>query len=243
MAFVREAEYRVNFFFNVFDGLAQLALAVGTFLLIYQYTGEIAGWSRDEALMLVGIYRVATGLIGLQIQANMLSISGYIRNGEMDFHLLRPISCQFLVSLRRVRLAEVANVIIGLTLTVYAGNLAGVRWSIAGVLGAAGFLLCGLVLLYALWFFIVTFSFWLVQVDTLDELFLGLFEAARYPVSYFRGAVRALLTFVVPVAFATTFPTQALLGAADGRLLLAGLGLSALGLLATRLFWNFAVRH
>ena len=36
-------------------------------------------------------------------------------------------------------------------------------------------------------------------------------EAARYPVTFFRGAVRTLLTVVVPVAFLTTFPTQALL--------------------------------
>lgn len=53
MAFVREAEYRVHFLLSFFDGLAQLALAVATFLLIYRYTDTIAGWTRDEALLLV----------------------------------------------------------------------------------------------------------------------------------------------------------------------------------------------
>lgn len=243
MAFVREAEYWVNFFVNVFDGVAQLALAVATFLLIYQYTDEIAGWSRAEALLLVGIYRAVAGLIGLLIEANMMAIPGYIREGEMDFHLLRPVSSQFLVSLRRLRLDEAVNMAIGLGLAIYAGNQAGVRWSALGVLEAAAFMLCGVVLLYALWFGTVTLSFWLVQVDTLDQLFFGLFETARYPVTFFKGAVRALLTFAVPVAFATTFPTQALLGQADRRLLPVGLALAALALLGARAFWNYAVRH
>lgn len=112
-----------------------------------------------------------------------------------------------------------------------------------GVVEAAAFLTCGVILLYALWFFTVTFSFWLVQVDTLDTLFYSVFETARYPVSFFKGLVRTALTFVFPVAFATTFPAEALLGAADLRLLLVGLGLSALALSGTHLFWNYAVRH
>ena len=42
-AFVREAEYRINFFVDVGEGLAQLALVVLTFLLLYRFTDEVAG--------------------------------------------------------------------------------------------------------------------------------------------------------------------------------------------------------
>lgn len=243
LAFVREAEYRVNFLVNLLDGIAQLGLAVATFLLIYRHSETIGGWTRDQALLLVGIYRVVDGLIGLQVTPNLRSISGYIRRGELDFYLLRLVSSQFLVSLRRLRLDEVGNVLIGLGLVIYAGNAAGVAWNALAVIEATAFLLCGLVLLYALWFCTVTLTFWLVQVDTLDLIFYGLFETARYPVTYFSGIVRAVLTFVIPVAFATTFPAQALLGVADRRLLAIGAALAVVALLGTRTFWNFAVRH
>ncbi len=108
---------------------------------------------------------------------------------------------------------------------------------------AAAFIICGLLLLYAIWFGIVTCSFWLVQLSTIGTLFYSVFETGRYPVSFFPGVVRAVLTFVVPVAFATTFPVDALLGRADLRLLLAGALLAVFGLFATHLFWNYAVRH
>ena len=242
-AFVRAAEYRFNFLVGAGEGLAQLALAIFTFLLLYRYTDEVAGWSRNEALLLVGIYRIVEGVLALQIAPNLMAIPNAVQDGDMDFVLLRPVSSQFLVSLRTFSLPEVANVLIGIILTVYAGNLAGVRWSITGIIEALAFGICGIVLLYALWFAIVTCSFWLVQMTTINTLFYSLFETARYPVSFFKGVVRAFLTFAVPVAFATTFPSEALLGRADGRLLPAGLVLAAVALVATHRFWNYAVRH
>jgi len=155
---------------------------------------------------------------------------------------LRPVYSQFLVSLRTLKPAELVNVLVGLALTVYAGNLSGVRWSLINISEALLFGACGLMVLYAIWFLIVTCAFWLVQVDTLDELFFSVSQAAGYPVDFFQGGVRTLLTYVVPVAFATTFPTQALLGRADAHLLPVGFLLTAVALLATHLFWRFATR-
>lgn len=241
-ALARETEYRANTVATVAEGMAQVTLAVVTFLVVYRFTPSISGWTRSQALILVGIYRIAEGLINLQVAPNMVAIGSAIRRGDMDYVLLRPVSSQFLVSVRTLMLSEAANVCIGIGITVYAAHAAGVQWSTGGVLGAGLVLCCGVVLLYAVWFAIMTCSFWLVQVNNLDVLFFAVFEAARYPVAYFRGAMRAFLTFVVPVAFATTFPVDALLGRADARLVPLGLGLAATSLVATHLFWNLAVR-
>ena len=243
LALVREAEYRLNFLLGVAGGLVQAALALVTFALLYRFADQVGGWSLPQAFLLVGIYRIVDGLISLQLAPNLRAITGYIRDGEMDLHLLRPVSSQFLVSLRLLDLPETVNVLVGVGLTLYAGQVAGVRWSVVGVAEAAVLGLCGLVVLYALWLCTVTLAFWLVQVDTLDTLFCSLFEAARFPVSYFRGGLRAVLTFVVPLAFATTFPAEALLGTFDHRLLPIGIALAALSLLGTHLFWNYALRH
>lgn len=242
-AFMNEAEYRFNFLVGVAERFAQVAIAVLSVLIMFRFTRQVAGWSAAQVLLLVGLYRVVEGLLNLQIAPNMIALSGYIQNGDMDFLLLRPISSQFLVSCRLMTLPEIVNVLIGLSLAVFAAHSAGLHVSIVGLVAAVGFCLCGLILLYALWFFTVTWSFWLVKVDTLDTLFYSAFEAARYPVDFFKGAIRALLTFVIPVAFATTFPVEALRGSIDLRLLLAGLVMSVLGLLATHLFWDHAVRH
>ncbi len=243
MAFVREAAYHAHFVVGRLDGIAQLALAVTVFLLVYRYTDAVAGWSRDEALLLTGIYRIVEGLIALQIAPNMRAIAGYIRRGELDFYLLRPVSSQFLVSLRRLQPDELGNVLVGLGLAVYAGNAAGVRWGAAGLVEAAAFLLRGLVLLYALWFATVTLAFWLVQVDTLDLLFYSLFETARYPVSYFAAAGPRGPHLRYPGRLRHDLPGAGPPCGAERRLLPLGILLAAGALLGSRAFWNAAVRH
>jgi ABC-2 type transport system permease protein len=242
-AFVREAEYRANFVIGLVEGLIQLGLAVLTFGLLYRFTDEVAGWTQAQILMLVGVYRAVDGLFGLLLAPNLLRISGYIQQGDMDFILLRPVASQFYVSLRVLNLPELPNALIGMGLVVYAGQHAGVVWTPAGVALAVGFALCGMALLYALWFAVITCAFWFIQIDATDGIFYSILDTAQYPVSFFKGFVRTLLTFVVPVAFATTFPTQALLGVADPWMLVAGLGLSLAAQFATHRFWNYAVRH
>ena len=242
-ALVREAEYRASFALAAVEGLAQVLLTVFAFALIYQYADAIAGWRREQILLLVGVYRIVDGLISAQVAPNMLALPGYVQSGELDFHLLRPVSSQFFVSTRRLALPEVTNVLIGLALVARAAGPAGVRWDATAVAAALALLLCGLLLLYAIWFAIMTCSIWLVRLDTLDSLFFSLFQAAQYPVQFFSGGARALFTFVFPVAFATTFPTEALLGRGDARLVPLAVLLAGAALLGTHLFWRRALRH
>ena len=243
MAFVREAEYRFNFFIKLGEGAIQLVLAVLSFALIYRFTDQVNGWTSAQALMLVGVYRAMDGLINLQITPNMWSLGELVRQGDLDFVLLRPVSSQFYVSAQKLELAELANALAGVALTFYAGQRAGVDWSIATVAAALTFALCGLLIVYALRFAVVTLSFWLIQIDTLDTLFYSFFETARYPISFFNQPVRLVLTFVLPVAFVTTFPTQALLGTAQLYILPIGLALALGTLAAATFFWNYAIRH
>ena len=61
--------------------------------------------------------------------------------------------------------------------------------------------------------------------------------------TFFQGAVRAFLTFVFPVAFATTFPTEALLAERLAWSLPTGLVLAAAALTGSHWFWRRALRH
>jgi ABC-2 type transport system permease protein len=104
-------------------------------------------------------------------------------------------------------------------------------------------ILSGAVITYSLWLIMVSFAFWFVKIDNITELFYAFYEAGRYPVTIYRGVVRALLTFVIPIAFVTTFPASALLGRIDQTTTLIGFAF-AIGLfVASNRFWNFAVTH
>ena len=70
----------------------------------------------------------------------------------------------------------------------------------------------------------------------------GLLEAGRYPMAAYPISYRFFFTFVVPVAFFTTVPAEAMLGRVQLGWLI-GAGVLALGLLiVARFFWGFALR-
>lgn len=243
MSLMREAEYRASFALSAGEGLLQLVVAGLTISLLYQYTDTIAGWTRAEVLMVLGIYRVVEGLILFQFNPNLWEVPGMIRRGEMDMVLVCPVSSRFIVSARKVELSEMSNVLIGLALTIYAGRLAGVHWGATGVAQALIFGMSGVLLLYCVWFAVVTMAFWLIDTGPLSLVVETLRGTARYPVTFFPGAFRSFLTFIFPVAFATTFPVRALREQTDWRMLLAGVAMAAGGLVITQRFWNYAVRN
>jgi ABC-2 type transport system permease protein len=243
MSLMRTAEYRASLALSLGEGLLQVLVAAATLAIVYQYTETIAGWSHADVLLLLGIYRIVEGVLFCQINPNLWEVPGMIRRGEMDMILLRPISSRFMVSLRTVQVSEAVNALIGLGLTVYAGQLARISWRASNIAAAFIFGACGLILLYAVWLACVTLAFWLIDTGPLSLVIETLRSTARYPVTFFPGPVRVFLTVIFPVAFATTFPAAALRGQIDWRLLLAGSGMAAGGLLITGRFWSYAVRH
>jgi ABC-2 type transport system permease protein len=77
----------------------------------------------------------------------------------------------------------------------------------------------------------------------MQELFTGLYRAGQYPVGIYPGWLRVMLTFLVPIAFAVTVPSEALTGRLTVGLAVLAVVFAAFLLVLTRLFWRFAVAH
>ena len=103
--------------------------------------------------------------------------------------------------------------------------------------------LVGVVMMYSVVVLLATLSFWVVNVNNLTELFFGFLEMGRYPASAFPEPMRIVISFVVPIAFITTIPAQALLGRIDVAIAAYGLAFSVVAFIASTMFWNHAVRH
>jgi ABC-2 type transport system permease protein len=89
----------------------------------------------------------------------------------------------------------------------------------------------------------VSAAFYVVKVDNMTYLFSSIFDAARWPSTVFRGALRVVFTFVIPLALMTTYPAEALLGRLESQTLLYAL-LASLGFAtAARTVWLNSLRR
>ncbi len=236
-----QLEYRVNFVINLVTSVATAGGAVFGLVVLYGDGQPLGGWSYREALIVVGLYTLVQGYIGSFLAPNLNAIGEAIRTGTMDFNLLKPIDAQFLVSARNINLFRLTDMFVGLGLIVW--SVVGIAKSTAaGIAVSLVLLVAALAIVYAIWFMLTTTAFWFVKVANLTDMFNGLFRAGQIPITAYGGWVRALFTFVVPIAFITTVPAEALLGRASLASAFGALLSACILLIVSRLFWQFAIR-
>jgi ABC-2 type transport system permease protein len=99
----------------------------------------------------------------------------------------------------------------------------------------------GVLVLYALWILVVSAAFWVVKVDNLSYLFGSLFDAGRWPIAVFKGALWFVFTFVFPLALMTSYPAMALLDRLSGSTALAALAGGLAFASVARFVWRRAL--
>jgi ABC-2 type transport system permease protein len=235
-----ELEYRVNFVIAALSSLCSLAGSIFALLLFYQGGYTFAGWSWEEALIVLGIFTLLQGFSATFLAPNLNQIVRQVQLGTLDFVLLKPISSQFWLSTRTVSPWGLPDLLFGLIIVGYAGSRLGVAASTyLTALLPLGF---GALSLYSLWFMLGATSIWFVKIYNVTEVLRGLLEAGRFPMAAYPVAYRFFFTFVVPVAFLTTIPAEALLRRTELSWIVAAATLAIALLLISRVFWRFALR-
>ncbi len=205
-------QYRVDFLVEGGLALFWATWSLVPLLVVFGARRHVAGWSFEEALVVVGWFMVMKGILEGAVNPSLASVVDHIRKGTLDFVLLKPADSQFLVSTQKFAPWRIADVLAGLAIFAIAFHRLG-RWPAPSAIGAAGLMLgCAALILYSLWILVISAAFFVVKVDNLSFLFVSIFDAARWPADVFRGLLRFAFTFVVPLALMTTFPARALLG-------------------------------
>jgi ABC-2 type transport system permease protein len=237
-----ELEYRANFIFNIGNSLITTSTGFLVLYAMFTKAEAVGGWSFNEVLVLYGIYMIFEALVDMFLFPNLSRMSEYIRKGDMDFFLLKPISSQFMVSVRYIRIWMLPQLLLAFALMGYGMQQLG-QLNISNLASLALLLCSALVIVYALWFIMNTTAFYFVKVENISELWFAFFQAASFPISAFPSWARFVLTFIVPIAFITTVPASA----AIGKLSLGFAGSSFLiaGLLFffAQCFWRFSIAN
>ena len=234
-----ELEYRGNF---IIAALASLGSLVGSaFSLSLFYRGHgFAGWSLDESVIVLGLFTGFSGFVTTFLSPNLSRIATHVSEGTLDFVLLKPIDAQLHVSVRALSPWGVPDLVLGLGLVIVGSVRAGVTWSHVPL--ALVPLFAGALILYALWFTVATTSIWFTKIYNATEVLRGLLEAGRFPMGAYPAAYRFVFTFLVPVAFLTTVPAEALLGRVSTARVLGSLLAAAVMLVGSRALWVRALR-
>lgn len=237
-------QYRSDFAIAMVNVAVSLATQVLGLSVIFTNTADLRGWTADDLLVLIGVHFFIGGLVGLVIRPSMEALMEGIRLGTFDFLLTKPADAQLLASAQRVAPQAATDLLVGVGVVGYGISRTGLDLGPVPVLLFGVTLVAGFATVYGFLLLLSTMAFWFVKLENILVIFQALFgNAGRWPVPIFPGWLRPVLTFVVPIAFAVTVPAQALTGQLSGRTALLSVGVAALFLVGSRLFWLVALRH
>lgn len=214
---VRDMTFRGNFIIESVTSLSWMAMNLGYYLLIFQFTttiGEGTGWGKFQFFVFLATTLFVNSIVQAFFMPNCEEFSELIRTGGLDFALLKPIDTQFLISLRKIDWSALSNFFFAACLLAYSlANLP--EWP--GLLPMALYplyLACGVAIMYSLMITLSATSVWLGRNQTLYDFWFYITNFSRYPMEIYRGAVgeplRLFFTFVIPVLVVVNVPAQLL---------------------------------
>ncbi|MBI2324759.1 MAG: ABC-2 family transporter protein [Chloroflexi bacterium] len=235
-------EYRVNLALEIMQMVVVAGTSLAAVLILFAYTEVMNGWTLGQMVVLLGVYYIVQGVEELVMQPSFQKFMEHVRDGTLDFILLKPVSSQFMVSFRHFQTVQTLQVLLGLVITGLglAQLAATVTLTSAGAFAFT--LACGLVLIYALLLVLSTLAFWFVRVDNILAIFWAFIDAGRFPIDIYPGWLRITMSTVIPVGIAVTVPAKAIAGLVDlqtvGLIFLA----TAVAWMVSRAFWKRGLR-
>lgn len=220
-----------------------ITMMLASIELIFGQIQTIAGWNKEEVLLVVTIQGLFVSCLWLFVFPSLLYFSHSIRHGELDYFLLKPAKPRIMLSFSRFEFDQYLRIIVLLALAIrFVGQLH-IAINLISLVGGIILFLVGLVIFYNLFFMITVISFWSIKLFNLEELFESILGIGKYPTDIFSKGVHFIFLYLVPIAFISTFPVQAILGKGSLQLIIIGLVLVIITFLLSQWFWVFALKR
>ncbi|RRS00700.1 ABC transporter permease [Glycomyces terrestris] len=214
-AYIRSiTEYPADFWVMAVSGTFWQIMLFAFLGILFGNVSSVDGWSYHEMLVLAGFLATGWSLTAL-VWDGIWEIGKMIVQGDLDYRITRPAPVIVQIGANHVGMQVFGEATLGLVMIGIGWHGAGL--SLSAVPLGVFLLLCAIVIQCALLTLGNAANFWMkgrtpVVAFMLTELQN---EGMRFPLTIFPAAVRLILTFGLPFAFASFVPAQILTGRLD----------------------------
>jgi ABC-2 type transport system permease protein len=200
-------EYRADFFSAVIASFLGTAASFAFLLIVFSRGPMIRGWTFEEMVFLYGFSLIPVGVFNVFSWNLWMFADRYLIEGRFDRVLLRPVSSVFQVLFESFRLESIESIVTGIVAVVWASRRLGLSFHFADVLLFSLWAAAGGVIYIAIFLGLTATSFWIEDRIGISPPVFNLMQFGRYPLTIYDAWVRFALSFVIPFAFASFYPT------------------------------------
>ena len=207
-----QMEYRFNFIGNFSMETGYLLVKLSYIVVVYRSGVQIQGLSSDEILLFIGTFIFMTAFYAGMFMINNFRLLGKIKDGDLDVLLTKPVSLQFMATLRQTDLTIfMVDALAGGLIIIVAWVRLGIPVTFANLGGFVGLIFVSVAVSYCLFLLPQILSFWLMNASAIAEITDSFWDFNSMPMGIYTETIKQIGIFILPIFVITNFPPLFLL--------------------------------
>ncbi|WP_138750957.1 ABC transporter permease [Paenibacillus sinopodophylli] len=237
-------EYRINFIFGVMVELGFIVIKLSYVYVVFRVGENINGLTPYNVMLFVGTFIIMSGIYSALLFFNFVNLPELIRTGDLDTYITKPISLQFITTMKSIDISfAVPNIIGGIIVVVIGWNQSGIPVNLSNLAGYIGYLILGVILTYSLFLLPQLLAFWTVKTNGINDISNALFDFNQMPMTIYNKLVQRAGTFLIPVFLLTNYSPLFLLNGLSKLQMVWGIAAPFIFLILVRLLWKYALKQ
>lgn len=205
-------EYRTDFLIGMLSFFVMQASNIIFISVIFSRVPHLNGWSYHEVLFIYGFSQIPRGIDHLFTDNLWLLANFYVKSGQFDKYLLRPINPLFHLIAERFQPDAFGEIIIGVSIVIYAYKQLALSFTLLqwGLFVIA--VLAGVVIYTSIKLIGASLSLWTKKSQQFLFIIYQLADFSSYPISIFSTFIKVILTFIIPFSFVAFVPASFFIG-------------------------------
>jgi ABC-2 type transport system permease protein len=209
--------YKADFFIASFANILATVAGYGFVLVLFSRIPQLRGWRFEEVLFIYGFSLIPMGLFNV-VSLNLYDFGEiYIIEGKFDRVLLRPVHSLFQIMFENFRLESMQEIIAGLAAILYCAAKLNIPATSLNLVLFPLLVFCGAVIYICIFVIIASVNFWVEDRIGLAPPVFNMIAFGRYPITIYNPAIQFMLSWIIPFAFASFYPTVRYLGRMEFR--------------------------
>ena len=234
--------YRLDFFLGLIANAMRQSLGFVFIWAVFRGIPEINGWNFYEMMFVYGMQAICVGLYEF-LFAGIWSVENYVQDGELDRLMLRPVSTLFSVMAADVTFHGLGAALFGVAICIISLIQLEISLGLGLILYWVITILTGTLIYFSLNMLAATLAFRMTRISSILMIVNNLSEFSKYPMKIYSNGLQIFLSFVLPFAFTSFYPSAFILGKAISVIYWAGpIIVAGVCLFLSGLFWRIGLK-
>lgn len=203
--------YKGDFLITIANSFLATAASFGFVLIVFSRIPNLKGWSFYELMFIYSFSLLPLGIFNI-VSLNLYQFGEvYVIEGKFDRVLLRPLSSLFQVIFEAFRLEAIQELLTGIVLLGYCARKLNITWNPANIALLILMTICAAAIYLAIFLILTAVSFWMEDRIGITPPVFNMIGFGRYPLTIYNTAIQFFLSWIIPFAFASFYPTTGFL--------------------------------